>query len=312
MLSIDLAGLHFASPLLNASGCFNPSLFNQISPLKESLGGLVTKTVTQAPRPGNVQQRTVELPGIGMLNSIGLQNPGLDYFLDTEVLEFAEYGVKIILSMSATSVEAFATMAETVKNHPNGALVDAIEVNLSCPNVAKGGVDFGLSPERVKGCVEHTVKWAQRPVFAKLTPNITSILPIAEAAIEGGASAISAINTVVGCSIDIKQKRPHLSRVFGGYSGPGIKPIALHAIWQIHQQFPEIPIIGIGGISSADDVLEFMMAGASMVQIGTRSFRSPTIFKTIHQDLQNYCQEEGLKNVSDLIGVAHSLEKVRK
>ncbi len=309
MLSIDLAGLEFSSPLLNASGCFNPSLFNQISPLNESLGGMVSKTVTQDPRPGNPQQRTVELPGIGMLNSIGLQNPGLAYFLDHEVLEFAQYGIKIILSMSATSIEAFGTMAETVANHPNGHLVDAIEINLSCPNVAKGGVDFGISPERVKECTQATVQAAGRPVFAKLTPNITSILPVAEAAIDGGASAISAINTVVGCSIDIKQKRPKLHRISGGYSGPGIKPIALHAVWQIHKHFPETPIIGIGGIASANDVLEFIMAGASMVQIGTTAFRNPNIFKQTHQELINYCQDEKIPKLSQLVGSAHLSEK---
>ncbi len=312
MLSVKLNDITFSSPLLNASGCFNPELFNTMAPLNESMGGVVTKTVTQEPRPGNLQQRTVELPGIGMLNSIGLQNPGLNYFLETEVLMLAQYGVKIILSLSATSIEGFGTMVEIVTNHPNGHWVDAIEINLSCPNVAKGGVDFGISPGRVKACTEATVQASKCPVFAKLTPNITSILPVAEAAIEGGASAISAINTVVGCSIDIKNKKPYLNRISGGYSGPGIKPIALHAIWQIHHHFPETPIIGIGGISSANDVLEFMMAGASLVQIGTQSFRNPMIFSKIHQDLMAYGQSEGLQHLTDLTGCAHSQKMKRQ
>ncbi len=304
-LGVEIGGLRFPSLILNASGCFNPSLFHRVTPLETCLGGIVTKTVTRQPTPGNPQQRTVELPGVGMLNSIGLQNPGLDDFLDREILELAQYHLPVVLSISARSVDEFGEMARFVMEHPHGDGVKAIEVNLSCPNIAKGGVDFGNAPQTVRDCTRIVAQTFDRPVFAKLTPNVTSILPVAEAAIEGGAHALTAINTVLGSAIDIRAKRPHLRRVSGGYSGPGIKPIAIHAIWQIHRHFPDTPIIGVGGIADAADVLEFLMAGASLVQVGTSCFRDPAVFRKIREDLRQYCQTEELARLGALTGCAH-------
>ncbi len=306
-LAVTLADIRFNTPVLNASGAFNPALFSEMYLLKQALGAIVTKTVTQEPKVGNMQPRTVELPGIGMLNSIGLQNPGLASFLEVESVELAQHQVPLVLSISADSNQAFAEMAEAVMAHPNGSHVAAIEVNLSCPNVEKGGVEFCSQPQMVLEAVQSVCSAFHRPVFAKLTPNTADIVPIAAAAIEGGASALTAINTVYGAAVDIKTRTPILKRVSGGYSGPGIKPIALHHIWRLYHHFPDTPIIGVGGIASVEDVLEFMMAGASLVQVGTACFREPMLFQELVVGLQRFCQEEGITSLSDLTGCAHRL-----
>lgn len=304
-LNINVAGLSLSSPILNASGCFNPTLFNQIYPLQQCLGAIVSKTVTATPRTGNHQQRTVELAGIGMLNSIGLQNAGLDHFLEKDAPEFATMGTPVIMSMAAASIEEFATMTQKMTNHTSNQHISAIELNMSCPNVAKGGVDFGHSPKIVNNAVKQTLENTNKPVFVKLTPNITSTLPIAEAAINAGASGITAINTLLGTSINLKTKKPYLPRVSGGYSGPGIKPVALHHVWQLHKNFPETPIIGVGGIETAEDVLEFILAGASLVQVGTSCFRNPLVFKELHHILQQYLVDHQIEDLKQLIGYAH-------
>jgi dihydroorotate dehydrogenase (NAD+) catalytic subunit len=301
-----VAGLHFENPLLNASGAFNATLFNRLYPLQQSMGGIVTKTVTQNPQAGNPQPRTLELPGIGMLNSIGLQNPGLAYTLQEEVPDLKATGLPVILSISAHSSRDFAQMAEVALGHPNGPLIEAIELNLSCPNVAKGGIHFGSASESVKEALMAVTSICEKPVFAKLTPNVSDIVSIGGAAIEGGAAGLTAINTVLGVAVDIRRKKPVMPRISAGYSGPGIKPIALHAIWQLHQHFPETPIIGVGGISTAEDVLEFMMAGASMVQIGTICFRQPMVFKEMTEALTHFCVNENIASLSNLIGCAHN------
>lgn len=304
-LSVTIEELTFKTPLMNASGAFNPHLFNQLYPIKDAMGALITKTVTPEPRPGNPQQRTVELDGVGMLNSIGLQNPGLDYALNHDFAEWAQYETPLIVSISATEPEGFETMATAILNHPNGHLVHGLELNLSCPNVAKGGVDFGSSPSLVNQSVASACNVFKKPVFAKLTPNVGNMLPIAEAAINAGATGITAINTLLGTSIDLKTQKPILPRVSGGYSGPGIKPVALHHVYQLHKNFPDNPIIGVGGISTAQDVLEFILAGASIVQVGTICFRHPKIFETIINDINAYLEETQTASLSSLIGKAH-------
>lgn len=304
-LGVSVAGLTFANPLLNASGAFNAQLFNRLYPLKDNMGGLVTKTVTQNPQAGNAQPRTVELPGIGMLNSIGLQNPGLAYALEKEIPELKAAGLPVILSISAHSSDEFAQMAEVALSHPNGSLIEALELNLSCPNVAKGGIHFGSASDSVKEALSAVTAICAKPVFAKLTPNVSDIVAIGGAAIEGGAAGLTAINTVLGVAIDIRRKRPVMPRISAGYSGPGIKPIALHAIWNLRKHFPETPIIGVGGISTAEDVLEFIMAGASLVQVGTICFRQPMVFKTMTEELSRFCADENIASLSSLIGCAH-------
>jgi dihydroorotate dehydrogenase (NAD+) catalytic subunit len=269
------------------------------------MGGIVTKTVTRNPRFGNPQHRTAELPGVGMLNSIGLQNPGLDYFLEVESVKLQEHGIPIILSYSAESSQEFGQIAELVENHPNGRLVSALELNLSCPNVDAGGIHFGTSCPSVTEALRAVTGATNKPVFAKLTPNVSNIVAIAEAAVEGGAHGLTAINTVMGAAIDIRTRKPKLARVSGGYSGPGIKPIAIHAVWSIHKALPDVPIIAVGGISTTDDVLEFIMAGASLVQVGTACFRYPMCFSDIHKDLLAYARCHQLGHLSELKGCAH-------
>lgn len=302
----SVAGIDFKNPLLNASGAFNASLFNRLYPLSQNMGGIVTKTVTQNPQAGNLQPRTVELPGIGMLNSIGLQNPGLLYALEQEIPELKACGLPVILSISAHSSQEFAQMAEFALSHANGLHIEALELNLSCPNVAKGGIHFGSASDSVKEALLAVTEICPKPVFAKLTPNVSDIVSIGGAAIEGGAAGLTAINTVLGVAIDIRKRKPVMPRVSAGYSGPGIKPIALNAIWNLYKHFPETPIIGVGGISNSTDVLEFLMAGASLTQIGTICFRQPMVFKTITAELRQFCQNEGIVSLSELIGCAHS------
>jgi dihydroorotate dehydrogenase (NAD+) catalytic subunit len=181
-----------------------------------------------------------------------------------------------------------------------------LEVNLSCPNVEKGGAHFGTIPEYVYDAISAIRQVWPGLLFAKLTPNVTDIVAIGEAAVSGGATGLTAINTVMGAAIDVKQKKPILKRVSGGYSGPGIKPIALHAVWTLRKRFETVPIIAVGGAGSLEDVLAFMMAGASLVQVGTQCFRSPKVFQEIHLELKQYLVDEQLKNISDIIGCAHA------
>jgi dihydroorotate dehydrogenase (NAD+) catalytic subunit len=305
-LTRSIGGIDFPSVLLNASGAFNAPMFDRLFPLNETLGGIVTKTVTRNPQVGNRQPRTVELPGIGMLNSIGLQNPGLAYSLDADLPALAAFQLPLLLSISAHSSGEFAEMAETVLAHPSAGLVQALELNLSCPNVEKGGVHFGSAPDSVRDALKAVTAVWKKPIFAKLTPNVTDIVAVGEAALEGGALGLTAINTVLGVAIDVKTRKPIMPRVSAGYSGPGIKPVALHAIWNLHRRFPKVPIIGVGGIASTQDALEFLMAGASLIQLGTSCFRQPMAFQDVAQGLKVFCENENIKNIAELTGCAHS------
>jgi dihydroorotate dehydrogenase (NAD+) catalytic subunit len=304
-LSTVLAGIPLDSLLFNASGTFNAPMFNRIFPLQNTMGAIVTKTVTQQPWIGNPQPRTHELPGIGMLNSIGLQNPGLSYCLETELPMLHAMGLPVMLSLSANRVEDFVAMIETLEQHQSARTVSWVELNLSCPNIAKGGVHFGRSSEAVHDVLQAVTERCSKPVFTKLPPNVEDIVVLAKAALEGGSTGITAINTVLGVAIDWRKRCPVMPRISAGYSGPGVKPIALHAIWSLYQAFPEVPIIGVGGIATAEDVLEFVMAGASVVQVGTACFRNPAIFQEMHTHLSAYCQAETLQELSSIRGCAH-------
>ncbi len=306
-LKIELPQMNFQNPILNASGTFYPASFDRLCSLSKCMGGIVTKTVTPMAKTGNSQPRTVELPGIGMLNSIGLQNPGLAYTLEKDLETLSMYHLPIILSIAATSLAEFSQMSEQIMTacgqYPH---LIALEINLSCPNVDKGGLDFGSSCDGITEVVKTVGDIWPGALWAKLTPNAGNIVPLAGAAIEAGASGITAINTLLGVAIDLRKRKPILPRVSGGYSGPGVKPVALHAVWQLYKHFPETPIIGIGGIQSLDDTLEFMMAGASLVQIGTACFARPTVFEDIHNGLNQFARQEGLAHLQELVGCAHS------
>lgn len=226
--------------------------------------------------------------------------------MDGEAQAFKDLGLPVILSISAHSKGAFQQMAETILAHPLAHCVDGLEINLSCPNVEKGGAHFGTIPEFVVEAVSAVRSVWPGVIFAKLTPNVTDIVAIAEAAIQGGTTGLTAINTVMGAAIDIRTKSPILKRVSGGYSGPGIKPVAMHAVWTLHKHFPTTPIMAVGGASQWEDVVEFMMAGASLVQIGTQCFRQPHVFPKILASLASYCQQESIASLSGMIGCAHA------
>jgi len=303
----SLGGLALNSPILNASGTFNADVFSRLFPLSPTLGALVTKTVTPNASAGNPQQRTVELPGVGMLNSIGLQGRGIIYTMERDILEWANaHNLPIILSLSADSEESFSQMATYINKHPNGTHVQAIELNVSCPNVHAGGALFGSSPEWVAKAVSAVRSATDKPLWVKLSPNAPDLVGVASAAADAGATGLTAINTISGAHVDIRRRKPSLSRISGGYSGPGLKPIAIHHVLNIAKAHPNIPIIGVGGITCAEDVIEFMMAGCTAVQVGTQCFATPAVFLDIMDDLESWCEREGVKQLSDLVGCAVS------
>ena len=301
-LVINIGDLTFNSPIMNASGAFNPEAFARCFPLAESMGALVMKTLTPESSKGNAQQRTVALPALGMLNSIGLQGKGIAQGLEAELPAWGNHGLPVVFSLSASSVEAFEQAVVQIFQHPNSTVIQALELNLSCPNVHAGGSSFGSSPDWVNTVVSAVKAVCPVPLWVKLTPNVTSVLPIAEQALLAGADGLVAINTVLGSHIDVRRKKASLSRVSGGYSGVGMKPIALHHVLQLAQAFPNTPIIGVGGIQSATDVIEFLMAGCSAVQIGTQAFRNPWIFPSATKGLQAFMKAEGLENLQPIIG----------
>ena len=293
------------SPILNASGTFNPHVFSQLFSLKQYLGAIVTKTVTPNASSGNTQQRTVELPGIGMLNSIGLQGKGIITTMDTDIPQhYGCHDTPVILSISADSEVAFQRMTAYIEAHPNRHYLQGIEVNVSCPNVHAGGALFGASPQWVSKAVHAVRQETSLPLWVKLTPNTTELVAVAQASVDAGANALTAINTVLGSHIDIRRRQASLAKVSGGYSGQGIKPIAIHHVINIAKALPNTPIIGVGGIRSAVDVLEFIMAGATAVQVGTHCFNDPAVFVDLIQDLEAWCIAEGVASLRELVGVA--------
>jgi dihydroorotate dehydrogenase (NAD+) catalytic subunit len=301
-LATAIGSVQLDSPLLNASGAFWPETSSQLFALKSCMGGVVSKTLTQHAQAGNAQQRTVELPSVGMLNSIGLQGKGLAHFLNVDLPALVSHEVPVVVSLSAGTAEAFVAMVEACQ--PHAAYITALELNLSCPNVKAGGADAGSSPEWVANVVRQVKANTHLPCWAKLTPNVTSMLPLAEAALNAGADGLVAINTVLGSHVDVRRKTLSLSRTFGGYSGPGLKPIALYQCLKLAQAFPNVPLVGVGGISTLDDVLEFLMVGCSAVQVGTASFKEPLLFPKLKQGLLAYLQQEGLSSIKPLIACA--------
>ena len=302
--TLEMAGLPLSSPILNASGAFNPQVFSRLFPLKDYLGAVVTKTITPNASSGNAQQRTVELKGVGMLNSIGLQGKGIVYSMAEDIPDLFQHHTPIILSISAESETAFSRMTAFVEAHANRRMLAGIELNVSCPNVHAGGAIFGSSPEWVAKAVRAVKQETTLPLWVKLTPNTSQFVAVGCAAVDAGADALTAINTVLGSHIDIKRRCPSLAKVSGGYSGIGIKPIAIHHVIQLAKALPHIPIVGVGGIRTAEDVLEFIMAGCSAVQVGTHAFESPTIFVQLLQELDAWCKAEGISSLQSLKGVA--------
>jgi len=299
-LSVSIGGLKLKNPVMAASGTFGYGVeYAELFDIG-ALGAIVIKAVTLRSREGNRPPRVVETPA-GMLNAIGLQNPGADAVIAEKLPELAKHDVPIIVNLSGEAIDEYVELAE---KFTECGLADALELNVSCPNV-KHGMVFGTCPELTGELVRAVRRATDLPLITKLSPNVTDITEIAVSAVEAGSDALSAINTLLGMSIDVQRRRPLLGNVTGGLSGPAIKPVALRCVWQVYEAV-EVPVIGMGGIMDTSDALEFIMAGASAVGVGTAHFVNPTVSVEIVEGLQRYCGEHGLASISDLIGVAHS------
>jgi dihydroorotate dehydrogenase (NAD+) catalytic subunit len=295
-LDVQLGRLHLANPIAVASGTFGYA--REMSGLVDfsRLGAILPKTITLHPRIGNPRPRTCETTG-GMLNSIGLDNDGIEAFLAHQMPYLATLGTAIIVSIAGKNYDEFVQMAARLEGTPGMA---ALELNISCPNVS-GGVDFGTDPAMCERVVAGARKACTLPILAKLTPNVTDIVSIAKAAEAGGADAISLINTCLGMAVRWRERRPVLGNVLGGLSGPAIKPIALRTVYQVARAV-RVPLMGIGGIASIDDVMEFFVVGATAVQIGTANFYNPTVSLQILDALPAALAELGATCVADVVG----------
>jgi dihydroorotate dehydrogenase (NAD+) catalytic subunit len=299
-LSTRLGRLILKNPILVASGTFgNAHEFQGIFDLS-CLGAIIPKTVTREPRPGNTPPRTVETPS-GLLNSIGLDNDGIEHFLRHHLPRLRAIQTAIIVNIAGRTYEDFVELADLVGQQSG---IAALELNISCPNVS-GGVDFGTNPESTARVVRGVRNACPLPILAKLTPNVTDIIPIAQAAADGGADALSLVNTFLGVAVNWRKRQAILGGVTGGLSGPAIKPLALRIVWQVAQSVP-IPIVGIGGIANIDDVLDYVVCGAAAVQIGTANFFDPTVAARLIDELPAACQSAGADSITDLIGAIHT------
>ena len=295
-LAISLAGIKMRTPLLSASGTFGfGEDFADFLDF-ERVGAFVVKGLTCEPRLGNAGRRIAETPG-GMLNCIGLQNPGIEKFLQEILPRIQQYDVPIIANINGNVVEDYAYLAEALDQSG----IAGIEVNISCPNTKHGCMAFGVVPETAAAVTEAVKAKTSLPVIVKLSPNVTDITVIAKAVEGAGADAVSLINTLVGMAIDTKTWRPVLGNVIGGLSGPAVKPVALRMVWQTAQAV-KIPVIGMGGIASALDAVEFLLAGAQAVAIGTTNFVNPRAMNDIANDLETYLQSRGLSHVGQIVG----------
>ncbi|MFV0601319.1 MAG: dihydroorotate dehydrogenase [Brachymonas sp.] len=296
-LSVNVAGIAMRNPIMTASGTFGYGAeFASYMDLR-SIGAMVTKGLSLRPRAGNPTPRVVETPA-GMLNAIGLQNVGIDAFIAEKAPFLRTVDTPCIANFFGNTVEEYAEMARRLDAVPE---VAALEMNISCPNVKEGGIVFGSDPACAAGVVAACRAATRKPLIVKLSPNVTDVVAMAVACVDAGADALSLINTLVGMAIDVNTRRPVLANVTGGLSGPAIKPVALRMVWQVARAV-KVPLIGIGGIMSATDVIEFLLAGATAVQVGTASFVTPGIAQQIAQDLERWMQDKGVADVRSLIG----------
>ena len=293
-LTVDLGrGLRLRSPVLVASGTFGYG-FDAPQVDRIALGAIVTKGTTLRPREGNVPNRIAETPS-GMLNAIGLQNPGVDHVARVYAPVWASWNVPVIVNVAGDAIDEYVAVAERLDSVPG---IAGLELNISCPNVANG-LQFGVDPDQAAKLTSAVRAVTRLTLIVKLTPNVTDVVAIARAVEDAGADAVSAINTYVGMAIDVRRRRPVLSRESGGLSGPAIKPLALHAVWQVAQAV-RIPVIGIGGIMTPGDALEFLLAGAVAVQLGTVNYIRPQAAHEVHEGIAVYLQEHGLRDLREL------------
>ena len=296
-LSIDLAGVRLANPVVTASGCFGSG--KEMSRFVDlgRLGAVVCKTVTLKPRRGIAPPRGAETTG-GMLNAIGLQNPGVDAFIAKDLSWLDKRNIPAIASVGGHSVEDYVACAGRLRDAP----VVAIELNLSCPNLEDRGFMFALSAERTAEVVAAVKSEAMVPVFAKLSPDVTDLVAIADAAVRAGADGLSLINTTLGMAIDTRTMRPNLSTGTGGLSGPAIRPIAVRCIWQVHTAMPHVPIIGMGGVATGQDAIELILAGATGVAVGTANFYDPKATEHVLDGIEDYTREHGIERIEQIRG----------
>jgi len=296
-LSVQLGGLRLQNPVLTASGTFGYGL--EFSPFLDlgELGGIVTKGLSPKPRLGNPPVRICETPA-GMLNTIGLQNIGVDSFIAEKLPQLRSFDTAVVANVFGETIPEYVEVCSKL-DEANG--VHAIEVNVSCPNVDKGGIVFGTDPRALAEVTAACREATGLPLIVKLSPNVTDITEMARAAESGGADIISLVNTYVGMAIDVDRRRPVLAKIFGGLSGPAIRPLAVRLTWLVHQAV-KLPLIGIGGIMDARDALEFILAGASAVQVGTANFVNPDASVRVARGIASYLSEQGIASVRDLIG----------
>ena len=297
-LSVQIGNITLKNPILTASGTFGygTEVDNIIDVSK--LGGIVTKSISLNPREGNPPPRIVETPS-GMLNSIGLANIGVDKYIKEKIPLYSKIGTSIIMNIAGSSINEYVEIVKRVESVSSDIV--AYEVNISCPNVSRGGMQFGVDCELTYKLTEKLRSITERPLIIKLTPNVTDIAAIAQSAEEGGADAISAINTVVGMSIDIHTRKSHISTKYSGLSGPAIRPIGIASVYKIFKSV-NIPVIGIGGITNSEDIIEYILAGALAVQIGTSNFRDPGISVSILEDLVSYLEQNNYNTLGNLVG----------
>ena len=292
-LSVNLAGVMLKNPITTASGTFSPHESSAFYDLSE-LGAMITKGIASVPWDGNPVPRIAETYG-GMLNAVGLQNPGVDYYIQEEIPFARQFDTKIIANVAGHSISEYCEVVERL----NEADVDLLEVNISCPNVKEGGIGFGTSCERAAAVTREVKRISKKPIIIKLTPNVTDITSIAKAVEAEGADGISLINTLLGMRIDVHRKRPVIANKMGGFSGPAIKPVAVRMVYQVRRAV-SIPIIGLGGIMTGEDVVEFLMAGADAISVGTAAFANPTAPVDIKRELLDYMERYGFENLQEI------------
>ncbi|MBO7541306.1 MAG: dihydroorotate dehydrogenase [Bacteroidales bacterium] len=298
MLDVKIHNLSLKNPVLTASGTFGyGEEFADFIDLSR-LGGIIVKGTTGSHREGNAYPRMAETPS-GMLNAVGLQNAGVDVFCQKTYPRICDIDTNIIVNVSGSSIEEYCETAAKIDALDK---IPAIELNISCPNVKKGGMGFGTNPQMAAQVVSEVRKIYHKTLIVKLTPNVTSIVDIAKAVEDAGADSVSLINTMLGMAVDVERRKPVLSTITGGLSGPAVKPVAVRMVWQVAKAV-KIPVIGLGGIASANDALEFLMAGATAVQIGTANFLDPTITIKVIDGLQDYLNRHNIKDIHDIIGI---------
>lgn len=297
-LDVEIGNLKLKNPVLTASGTFGyGEEFADLIDLNR-LGGFIVKGTTLNPREGNPYPRMAETPS-GMLNAVGLQNKGIDYFIDNIYPRIKDINSKIIVNVSGASTGDYVEVCEKLATL---SAIEAVEINISCPNVKQGGMAFGTSCDGAASITKAVRKAYPKTLIVKLSPNVTDIASIACAVENEGADSVSLINTLMGMAIDAERQRPRLSTITGGLSGPAVKPVALRMVWQVAHAV-KIPVIGLGGITNGTDAIEFMLAGARAVQIGTANFIDPTVTMKVIDEIDNYCQRHGVNDINEIVGI---------